>query len=95
MSAVGLTRNRERKLLDPPHRYSTAHPHAPQSNYLPTKGVLSQDMLLAGGILNNGFTDCDTVGKAGEGIMGIYSASYTATTKKSKVHKTWGVGGYF
>lgn len=46
-------------------------------------------MLLAGGILNNGFTDCDTVGKEGDGIMGIYCASYTTTRKKSKVHKTF------
>lgn len=71
-------------MLDLPHRYSTPHPHAPQSNYLPTKGVLSQDMLLAAGILNNGFTDCARVGKAGDGIMGIYSASYTTNNKKER-----------
>lgn len=44
------------------------------------KGVLSQDMLSAGGLLNNGFTAYGTVGRGGDGIIGIYSAIHT--TKK-------------
>lgn len=86
---VSHLNNRERKLLDPPHQFSTPHPHVVQSNYLPTKGVLSQDMLLAGGLLNNGFTEYDTVGRGGDGIIGIYSASYTTKNEQS-THETWG-----
>lgn len=73
-----------RKLLDPHNQYSTPHPHAVQSNYLPTKGVLSQDMLSAGGLLNNGFTVYGTVGRGGDGIIGIYSAIHKTTQKGTK-----------
>lgn len=72
--------NTERKPLDPHNQYSAPHPHAVQSNYLLTKGVLSQDMLSAGGLLNNGFTAYGTVGRGGDGITGIYSAIHTTNT---------------
>lgn len=41
---------------------------------LPTQRALSQDKLLAGGLLNDGFTDYDTVVKGGDGIRRIFSA---------------------
>lgn len=41
-------------------------------------------MLLAGGLLNNGFTEHGTVGRGGDGIIVLYSASHT--TNENKVH---------
>ncbi len=40
-------------------------------------------MLLAGGLLNNGFTEYGTVGREGNGITGIYSASYKTKREQS------------
>lgn len=46
-------------------------------------------MLLAGGLLNNGFTEDGTVGKGGNGIIGIYSASHK-TENEQRTHETRG-----
>lgn len=46
-------------------------------------------MLLAGGLLNNGFTEHGTVGREGDGIIGIYSASHT-TKREQSTYETRG-----
>lgn len=81
-SCLRLKNTTKSKLVDP--LPTNTLPHLLQSNYLPTKEVLSQDMLLAAGRSNNGFTECGTGGRIGNGIMGIYSASHTAKRGRSK-----------
>lgn len=51
-------------------------------------------MLLAGGLLNNGFTEYGTVGRGGDGIIGIYSASCT-TQQEQSTYETRGKMFFF